>query len=385
MRIAMIGTRGVPARYGGFETAVEEVGARLAARGHEVTVYCRGAEAPRASHHAGMRLVHLPAVPNKVAETLSHTFLSMLHQVWRPADTAVVFNAANAPLLPLLRARGVPSAVHVDGLEWQRGKWGPVGQRYYKGAEKLAVRWADALIADARGIQDYYRTTHHANSWFIPYGAPDTASIGADRLRAFGLVPGRYHLVVARFEPENNIDVTVEGYVRSAARLPLVVVGGSPYSDEYSDKIARMAARDSRVCLIGPVWDQDALNQLYAHAQTYVHGHSVGGTNPSLLRAVGAGGSVIAYDVVFNREVLGDNGLYFSDAAGVAAALEKSEAHPESTADRGKRAREDVLGRYDWDQVARDYERLLQATMRGTGSTPPPDLAGMPVADRAAR
>lgn len=370
VRIALIGTRGVPARYGGFETAVEEVGRRLVERGHDVLVYCRGGEPPRPEHHLGMRLVHLPALRSNVAETLSHTFLSMIHQIRHPADVAVVFNAANAPLLPILRARGVPAAVHVDGLEWQRAKWGPVGRRYYQLAERLAVRWGQALIADARGIQDYYRTRHDAASWFIPYGAPDRAAIGSDRLAEHGLESDGFHLVVARMEPENHVEMAVEGLRRSSARLPLVVVGGSSYNDQYLTKVREMAGTDPRVRLLGPVWDQVVLDQMYAHCRSYVHGHSVGGTNPSLLRAVGAGASVTAYDVSFNREVLVENGQYFQDSDGVATALELSEAERDRTIAAGQRARADVVQRYDWDQVAVDYETLLLATSSGTGRRP---------------
>jgi len=158
MHLAMIGTRGVPAAYGGFETAVEEIGSRLAGRGHDVTVYCRHAEDAPEHDYAGMHLVHLPALHLKAAETLSHTALSVAHVTLhrhRP-DAAFVFNAANAPFVPVLHACGVPVAVHVDGLEWQRDKWHGAGRAYYRWAEQSAVRNADALIADAKGISDYY-------------------------------------------------------------------------------------------------------------------------------------------------------------------------------------------------------------------------------------
>src|SRR5690348_7116897 len=184
MRIAMIGTRGVPARYGGFETCVEEVGSRLAAPGHEVVVYCRptddGAE-PLATYK-GMRLVHLPIVRKRSLETLAHTGLSVLHRSLRGVDAAIVFNSANAPLLPVIRARGIPVATHVDGLEWKRGKWGPTGQRYYRTAESLAVRWSDALIADAEGIADYYAREFEAETELIAYGAPISRPADAVRV-----------------------------------------------------------------------------------------------------------------------------------------------------------------------------------------------------------
>jgi len=247
MRIALIGTRGVPAHYGGFETAVEEVGRRRVARGHDVTVYCRRQpdETGRTPDtYLGMRLVHLPAMRRKALETLSHTGLSVLHLTrYGGVDAAIVFNAANAVFLPLLRIRRLPTATHVDGLEWRRAKWGPVGQRYYRLAEALSVRWSDALIADARGISDYYAEEFGADTAEIAYGAPLLERPGSDKLAELGLTPGAYHLVVARFEPENHVDVAIEGYVRSSARLPLVVVGSAPYPGAHQRRIDELATR----------------------------------------------------------------------------------------------------------------------------------------------
>lgn len=370
MRIAMIGTRGVPARYGGFETAIEEIGRRIAAGGDEVVVYCRGAEEAIPTY-LGMELVHLPAVRSKAVETLSHSFLSVLHAVLRrrPADAAIVFNAANAVFVPLLRLRGIPTAVHVDGLEWKRAKWGRWGRRYYRMAEALAVRWADALIADAEGIAQYYRDEFGAPTEEIAYGAPilegDVTSL---LLRDTELEPRGYHLVVARFEPENHVLEIVEGYTASAARLPLVVVGSAPYSDEYTARIESLAAGDERVTMLGGVWDQDLLDQLYANAACYLHGHSVGGTNPSLLRAMGAGTTTAAFDVSFNRGVLGPSGRWFSSPDELADLLVEVEAEledaPHEYADRVDAIRERARKHYDWDDVARAYRDLADRLHR---------------------
>jgi glycosyltransferase involved in cell wall biosynthesis len=363
MRIAMIGTRGVPARYGGFETCVEEVGHRLAKRGHEVTVYCRRTDGSEdgdtveLEEYLGMRLVHLPALRRKTLETLSHTALSVRHAVVERPDVAFVFNAANAPLLPFLRLRRIPVVTHVDGLEWKRAKWNGAGQRYYRAAESLAVRWSDALIADAVGIQDYYSGRFSVSADYIPYGAPILVDPGTRKITELGLLPGDYHLVVARFEPENHVDLAVEGYLRGSARRPLVVVGAAPYADEYTAKIKKLAAGDGRVRLLGSVWDQELLDQLYGNALTYIHGHSVGGTNPSLLRAMGAGAATSAFDVNFNREVLGEFGRYFTEPGDVARLCEEAEADPVATGKRG-RAQVASLDRYEWDGVADKYETL---------------------------
>jgi glycosyltransferase involved in cell wall biosynthesis len=359
MHIALVGTRGVPARYGGFETCVEEVGRRLAERGHRVTVYCRRlGDEPDLESYLSMELVHLPAMRKRSLETLSHTALSVGHLVThRPLpDVAVVFNAANSPFLPALRAARVPVATHVDGLEWQRAKWGGAGRRYYRAAESWSVRWSDGLIADAQGISDYYTDEFGAPTRTIAYGAP-LIDVGDDRLAELDLTARGYHLVVARFEPENHVDVIVDGYVRSGAKLPLVVVGSAPYADEYTARVHGLA--DDRVRLTGGLWDQEQLDQLYGNAFTYLHGHSVGGTNPSLLRAIGAGAPTTAFDVTFNREVLEEAGVYFSDADDVAALVEAGEADPEGTRARGVAARARAAA-YDWDDVADAYERLCE-------------------------
>lgn len=358
MRVALIGTRGVPAHYGGFETAVEEVGKRLVQMGHEVVVFCRpmkGVE--QQDSYLGMELVHLPAVRVSALETLSHTALSVFHKALVGVDAAIVFNCANAPLLPILHARRIPVATHVDGLEWKRAKWEGTGQEYYRLAEGLAVRWSNGLIADAQGIADYYESEFQAPTRLIAYGAPVITEVGTDRIEHLGLTPGEYHLVVARFEPENHVLEIVQGYVESNSELPLVVVGSAPYSHDYILSIR--AAADDRVRLLGSMWDQAQLDQLYAHCLTYLHGHSVGGTNPSLLRAGGAGAYVVAWDVNFNREVVEDHGRYVSSPAEVTEAIEWAEANRETVLAQGAALRDDI-SRYNWDVVAEQYAQLAE-------------------------
>jgi glycosyltransferase involved in cell wall biosynthesis len=371
MHVAMMGTRGVPAAYGGFETAVEEIGRRLVDRGHEVTVYCRTSGGDRRREHLGMTLVHLPALRTKVAETLSHTALSAVHAAGgRRPDAAFVFNAANAPFLPLLRARGIPTALHMDGLEWKRDKWGANGRRYYLAAESLGVRSADALIADAPGIADYYDREFGVPTELLSYGAPLITERRTGRLGRIGLVPGGFHLVVARFEPENHVDVIVDGYHGSTAALPLVVVGSAPYAAEYTRRVEEVADADPRIRLLGGVFDQELLDELYANAATYLHGHSVGGTNPSLLRAMGAGTAVIAWDVGFNRGVLGPEGLFFDGVAGVSARITAAEADRPSLERRGAALRERAAAEYDWDAVAEGYEHLARRLAGGDSIHP---------------
>jgi glycosyltransferase involved in cell wall biosynthesis len=305
-----------------------------------------------------MDLVNLPALRARATETLSHTALSVGHAITRRhPDVAFVFNAANAPFLRVLHAAGIPVAVHVDGLEWMRGKWGPRASAYYRWAESRSARWADAVIADAHGIADHMRDTHGAEVHYLPYGAP-IVSPGPGRLSELSLSPGGYHLVVARFEPENHVGELVAGYAASECERPLVVVGDAPYAHAYRAKVRAAAGGDPRVRFLGSIWDWELLDTLYAHALTYLHGHSVGGTNPSLLRAMGAGAPVIAFDVVFNREVAGDAGVWFRTPDDVARACEAAELDPDSARARGRAGRDDVAVRFRWDDVADGYAAL---------------------------
>ncbi|GAA1856010.1 DUF1972 domain-containing protein [Microbacterium koreense] len=365
LRIALIGTRGIPAAYGGFETAVEEVGRRLVARGHRVVVYGRDA-GETGDYHLGMRRVTLPSVKQRALETLSHTALSTVHTVTKAMpDVAFVFNAANSPFVPLLRMRGIPTALHMDGLEWRRAKWGPRGRAYYRWAESFGVRNADALIADAPGIADYYDHQFAVPTELIRYGAPILRESPESLLDPLGLTANGFHLVVARFEPENHVREIVEGYVSSSATKPLVVVGSAPYAAEYTNAISDAAARDDRVRLLGGVYDQDRLDALYFHAFSYLHGHSVGGTNPSLLRAMGAGTAVTAFDVGFNRDVLDGRGWYFSDPASVASAVEASENDPDNTTTLGESLRVHAESAFSWDDVTNAYEALARDLAEG--------------------
>lgn len=356
-----MGTRGVPASYGGFETAVEEIGKRLAVRGYDVTVYCRN-PGQTITEYQGMTLVNLPAIRHRTAETLSHTSLSTARAIAKDRpDVALVLNAGNAPLLRPLKAAGIPVAIHLDGLESKREKWRGAGARYYRWAEKLAVKRGDAVIADSQAIADYVQATYGRACTVIAYGA-DVIDPGSDRLAELNVVRRDYHLIVARLEPENHVLEAVHGYTISEESRPLLVVGSAPYSQWYIDRVQEVAAESPSVRLLGGIYDQELLDQLYANARTYIHGHSVGGTNPSLLRAMGAGAPVLAYDCEFNREVTNEQALLWHDAESLAVLLDEiaeGEVDDELTAlaDAGCQR---ISEHYQWDAVTDKYEELLK-------------------------
>lgn len=365
----------MPAAYGGFETAVEAIGVRLAASGHRVVVYSRQKDGP--SRYRGMDVRYLPTLRTKYTDTLVHGALSTAHAAVRGLDVALVFNAANAPAALLLHARRIPYALNVDGLEWRRSKWSGTGRRYYLMSERLAVRTATRLVVDSRAIGEYYRERYERSPVFIPYGAPAPSKLSLERLPELELTPHAYHLLVARFEPENNVEQIVKGFVESSASLPLVVVGGGPYSADYTAAVHGAAQNDKRIRFVGPIWDQELLDGLYVGALTYVHGHSVGGTNPSLLRAAGAGASCLLFDVEFNREVAGDHASYFGTPAQVAAGVEAAEADAGAALRGGAALGERVRRLYDWDDVARRYEHLCLVLAARTSEDP--DAAGAAV------
>lgn len=363
MRIAIVGTRGIPAAYGGFETLAWELSSRLAARGHEVTVYCRpGRTDESIALPPGVRRRFLPYLPGKYLETVSHTGLSVLDSLLRGYDAMFVGNAANALFCGLPRLRGTRVALNVDGIERQRKKWGPAGRLWYALGERAALVFPSAIVADADVIADYYRDRYRKRSTVIAYGAPlldrepapDLAPYGLD-----GVQPGGYVLYVSRLEPENQADLVIRAYRQVPGDLPLLIVGDAPYAAAYKALLRELAAADPRVRLTGGIYGQ-GYRDLQRGALAYVQATSVGGTHPALIEAMGAGNLVLAFATPENREVLAGTGLLFADEAELAAGLARavsSPGDPELAALRAA-ARARVAARYSWDAVTDAYEAL---------------------------
>lgn len=357
LRIAILGTRGIPGSYGGFETFAEEFATRLVERGHRVTVYCRMGNADgRLSTHRGVKLVHLPAVRHKYAETLTHTFYSAVHALFRRFDIVYVCNSANAPICFIPWARGQQVVLNVDGLEWQRAKWGGVAKRYYRWAAGLAARMPIAVVTDADVIQRYYREELDRETPCFPYGTElYPRGHGAERLAKLDLEPDRYLLYVSRMERENNAKLVVQAYGQVATDVPLVMVGDAPYARDYIDEVK--AAADERVRFVGYRFGDD-YHALQANALSYVQATEVGGTHPALVEALGHRNAVLAHDVPEHREVCGDAARYFAyrNAADLAEHM-RAVIHDAGERSRLRRLAEArVLARYTWDAVTGDYE-----------------------------
>lgn len=358
--VAIAGTRGVPASYGGFETFAEELGRRLAARGHRVTVYGRVPYVGAARRaHLGIDVVPVPSPRGKHVETPLHTLLTARVAARAGHDVIVLCNAANAFAVPLLRRGGAKVVVNVDGLDRLRRKWGVLGRLWYEVGERLAVRLPDRALADADVIADAYARRHGRALPVIPYGGDRAAPGDADPrdLAAWGLTPGGYVLAVGRLEPENNALLLASAWTRAGMDVPLVIVGDAPYADDYKRQV-RLAAGPA-VRLLGGVYDRPYLS-LQAHAACYVAAGEVGGTHPALLEAMALGGVVVANDVAEHREVLGDAGLYYTDGDGFVAAARRVLAEPALAARLRAAARARVAERYRWDDVTDAYEDLFR-------------------------
>jgi glycosyltransferase involved in cell wall biosynthesis len=343
-----------------FETFAEELGQRLAARGHGVTVYGRrGFVDPALGEYKGMRLVVLPSLRSKHLETVSHTFVAAIHASREGFDAALMCNAANAPFVRILQLAGIPVALNVDGLERKRRKWGAAGRTYYRLCERLSARLPDVLITDAEVIRRYYRRAYGASSQMIVYGGDLEAPGETSTLDRLGLESGSYLLYVSRFEPENNPDRVVAAYRRVAGSRPLVMVGGAPYAPGLTRRVAEMA--DDRVLLPGPIYGE-GYRELLFNCRAYIHATEVGGTHPALVEAMGASRPVLYYDTPENREVAGDAGrkFRFDGDEALENVLSRMLENNDQLAEMSRRSRRRVDESYLWSDVADVYEKVLE-------------------------
>jgi glycosyltransferase involved in cell wall biosynthesis len=363
MRIAILGTRGIPANYGGFETFAEHLSTRLAARGHDVTVYCRAHYvSPRELEFQGVKLKVLPTIRHKYFDTVVHTFLSALHAAPGRYDAALICNAANAPFASILRLAGTPVALNVDGLEHKRKKWNSIARRYYLIAERLATILPTETVTDARVIQEYYLARYRAESTMIAYGA-EVERRPDPMVRRWRVEPNRYVLYVSRLEPENNAHLVIEAFKRVRTAHKLLIVGDAPYAREYINDLKARARRDRRIVFTGFVFGRD-YRALQQNAYCYIHATEVGGTHPALLEAMGFGNCVLTLAAPENIEAIGDAGIAYADEDDLTEKLQKVLRDGSLVHSYRNRAQARVLEYYDWDYVVDQYERLF-ARMAG--------------------
>lgn len=361
-RVAIIGTRGYPSYYGGFETAVRHIAPYLAVRDWHVTVYSRPTSQPELPHDQSLvESIETWGVEKKSLSTLSYGLSASLHAANRAKpDVALIMNVANGFWLPILRQRNIPTVVNVDGIEWEREKWNRAAKGVFHLGARATARFANDLIFDSKVIEARWNTEFRRSGNFIAYGGD---SVVRKNLPP-GLPMGPYVLLVARFVPENTVPQFFDAVERIARHWPVVLVGSEGYGGSLDLRAERLSAQFENVTWLGHVSDDDLLFSLWQNAGVYFHGHSVGGTNPALVQAMALGAPIVALDTPYNREVLGDSGQFTTPhPSEIARSILRIMSTKDVASRLGETAAKRALEHYAWDSICREYERVLLANL----------------------
>lgn len=362
--VAIVGSRGYPSYYGGFETLVRKLAPYLVDAGWAVTVYSRPAAAKEIDETADNRVesVFTQGIESKSLSTLSYGLSSSIAAARRKHDVALVLNCANGYFLPLLKSAAIPTLVNVDGIEWERAKWGRAARAVFKGGAIASARWATQLVFDAEEIGRYWRENFHRDGLYIPYGGDQVRS---DGYTPEGFLPRQFALVVARFVPENTIAEFLEAARTLAREMPIIIVGSSGHGGPLEAEVQALANEYGNVMWLGHVRDDRKLQWLWANAAVYFHGHSVGGTNPALVQAMASGAAVVARDTVYNREVLDGAGLFVApDSKAIEAGLRSVAQSPLLRESLGAAAQIRAESYFTWASVCEKYEAALSELSR---------------------
>lgn len=366
MKIAIIGSRGYPYVYGGFETFVKELSERLVKQDVEVHIYCqKNLFKVRPTKLNGIYLHYIPTLPQKSLNQIIHSFLSIIHATCSQADVLLVVNLAAGPMGWIPKLRGKKTMINVDGLEWLRPKWQGLGAKYFYWAAKVATKLYDKIITDAEGMRQVYLKEFNKNSTVIAYGAPVFEAADAHWIERFKLKPDEYYLIVGRLIPDNNADLIVKGFLKSTSKKKLVIVGDVPYTDDYSTNLK--ALQDERLIFLGYVKDQQELMALYQNAFAYIHGHKFGGTNPAMLKAMSNHCAILALNTVFNREMLNDGefGIFFEESENdVMAVLENLENQPAKVQQLKDTVSFGLTEKYNWDNITSAYKYEMLSLLK---------------------
>lgn len=360
--VAIIGTRGYPSYYGGFETLIRSLAPFLADAGWNVTVFSRAADATRAgTPDPRITVVETPGMDTKSSSTLSHGYLAARHTVRAKPDVALIFNVANGFFLPMLRRADIPTLINVDGIEWEREKWGPIARKAFLGGARMTARYGDKLIFDSREIAAVWGREFRRDGDFIPYGATDPGPLDP----VPELLGKKYVLLVARLVPENSIREFLAAAELLMPKYDVAVVGSSGTRSNLDDRMAQFAHEHEKFHWFGHLSNDLKLNSIWQHAGAYFHGHSAGGTNPALVQAMVCGAPVVARDTVFNREVLGPAGLFTPPVPErIAETLTSVLENPELGRQLSSAARTRGRELYTWDNVCAEYEESLSSLLR---------------------
>lgn len=366
--VAIIGSRGYPSYYGGFETAVRRLAPYLADEGWTVSVYSRPGvtRADDPSRDARVRSIETWGIERRSLSTLSYGLSAALHARREPPDAALVMNVANGYWLPILRRAGVPTLVNVDGIEWDRAKWGSLAKRVFRSGARLTAKHGTLMVYDSLEIARRWKEEFDREGVYIPYGG-DAAS--ADHPLEPGLTHRGYVLLVARLVPENTVLEFFEAAPAIAEVCDVVIVGSTGYGGDLDQRAGELAAAHPRIRWLQHVSDDNRLFGLWQHAGAYFHGHSVGGTNPALVQAMALGAPIVARDTVYNREVLTDGGIFVApEPERIATALTRLVTDSGAQDAASRLSSERARAAFGWDDVLRRYAEALTSIRRGQSS-----------------
>jgi glycosyltransferase involved in cell wall biosynthesis len=371
LRIALLGTRGVPTIYGGFERCAEQLGLRLVERGHSVTVYCRRHFVdPRLHEYKGMKLVSAPTVRNKYLDTLVHTFSGSIHALFQPYDVCLYFIAGNSLVSWIPRLAGKPTVLNVDGLDWKREKWPRPAKLYIQLAERLATSLPTVALTDSRVVQKFYKEKYNARIRYITYGSEVEPLGPGPELQKWGLEARKYILFVGRIVPENHVHHLIEAYrdLADNAGMKLVIMGDASYADDYVKKVHSLATPDT--VFTGYVGG-DGYRELVSNAYLFVETSSASGTHPALLEAMSLGNCVVAQDTAENIETMGGAGLTYSGeraGSGLRVTLQELIHNCTLVQEYRDRAHDHVQAHYSWDAVTEEYLALFYKILAKRGA-----------------
>ena len=361
MTIAIIGSRGYPYVYSGYETFVKELSERLVHKNIRVKIYChKNLFSVQPKTVNGIELIYVPTIETKSLSQLIHSFLSIIHACCTKTDIIVAVNAANGPFGIITRLFRKPTLINVDGLEWLRPKWKGLGAKYFYFSAKLATKLYDVIITDAEEMRKVYLKEFKKDSTVIAYGANINQSVKPELIHPFNLQPRGYYLVVGRLIPDNNADLIVEGFVQSGSSKKLVIVGDVPYKDKYADTIKSTV--NSNIIFLGYITNSEILAELYHNCFAYIHGHEFGGTNPTLLKALASSCAILALDTVFNREMLlnGEYGLFFKkNAVSLSLLIQQVEQKNDLMDELRNKSGNGLTEKYNWDHITDAYISIL--------------------------
>ncbi len=367
LRIAIIGSRGYPYVYSGYETLVKELSERLTKSGNEVTVYCHRKlfyEKPKMVN--GINLVYTPSIKSKIFSQIYNSLFSFIHVCFSKNDVVLVVNSANGPFGLLTKIFRKKTCINVDGLEWLRPKWKGIGSFYFRISSKLSTLFFDKIITDSIEMNKVYKLKFGKKSTVIAYGPTVEKTTNLNVLKKYNLKEKNYYLIVGRLIPDNNSKLIIESFLKSNSNKTFVVVGDVPYNDDYASSVKKL--KSNKVIVTGYIYDQEDLSCLYENCYAYVHGHEFGGTNPTMINALSFNCQILALNTVFNKEMLiNKKSLFFEKNIGsISSTFERFEKIYYGLINENLNY--ELPKKYDWNFIKDEYLKLFMKITKNQSS-----------------